>query len=122
MDIEQLKLVLEMVGTATEGAMWFAFAWLAKGAVIDLVGWSLVGFAIYKLASVLMAALDNEKANKEREHDNSGAQSFLAQMRDADPSINTALKYGSITVADERAIKLTHRRGCEAILAERHAK
>ena len=36
----------DCIAVAPDGAMWFAFAWLAKGAFIELVGWGLIGFAI----------------------------------------------------------------------------
>jgi hypothetical protein len=119
MDIEQLKLVLEMVGTATEGAMWFAFAWLAKGAFVDFAWWSLVGYATYKLASIVSNSLECDRKAKELD---SSARVLVVAMRDADPSISASLKYGSVTVTDECTIKNTHRRGCEAIMAERNGE
>lgn len=112
MDIEQLKLVLEMVGTATEGAMWFAFAWLAKGAVVELVGWGLFGYFLYQVASLMRKALDDIRADWK-------ATAFMFAMRDIDPDV--AYKTGDLTRTESLAIQQTHSRGCEAILAERNA-
>ena len=106
MDIEQLKLVLEMVGTATEGAMWFAFAWLAKGFITSLIGWVLGGYVLYYLARFATEALNRVSA--------------MYAMRDADP--RTSRCTGILIGSEIRDIVNTHRRGCEAIMAERNAK
>ncbi len=112
MDIEQLKLVLEMVGTATDGAMWFAFAWLAKGAFVELVGWGLFGYFIYQVASIMRKTLDDVRIEKQ-------ATAFMIAMRKIDPDV--ACKSGYLTHPESLAMQDTHRRGCEAIEAERNA-
>ena len=42
MDIEQLKLILETVGAATDSASTFAVWWLVKGAVLSVLKYLLV--------------------------------------------------------------------------------
>ena len=105
MDIEQLKLVLEMVGTATEGAMWFAFAWLAKGAFVDLVGYGLAGFITYQLSRMVLKLV--------------APFTSLHTMRAIDPTIHDNEKSGELWARQARAIVKTHQRGCEAIKADR---
>lgn len=102
MDIEQLKLVLEMVGTATEGAMWFACAWLAKGFITSLVGYAFAGILVYKLSHAVLCLA-------------APFTSFHA-MRTVDPTIHD--KDGPVYTRHVNAIINTHRRGCEAIKAE----
>lgn len=46
MDIEQLKLILETMGSAGQGAFWFGLLWLSKGIVITGL-W--IGVIIYTL-------------------------------------------------------------------------
>ena len=108
MDIEQLKLVLEMVDTATEGAMWFAFAWLAKGFITSLIGYGLAGFVVYRLSHMVVNLV--------------GSHGALYSMRSTDPGISDSMAYGAFLPDEISKIISTHRRGCEAILAERNAK
>jgi hypothetical protein len=108
MDIEQLKLVLEMVGTATEGAMWFAFAWLAKGMFVDLVGYGLAGFITYQISQMVLKLV--------------APFTSLYTMRSADPAISEGDKSGEMYSRHTRVIIATHARGCEAIKAERNGQ
>jgi len=108
MDIEQLKLVLEMVGTATEGATSFAFAWLAKGFVTSMVGYGLVAFVVYRLSRMAVELVT--------------PQTTLHVMRKSDPTIDDSAKIGPMMPWEIRSLLNTHQRGCEAIKAERDGK
>ena len=103
MDIEQLKLVLEMVGTATEGAMWFAFAWLAKGILANVLTLSVIAYAVFRLTNLIRDAIHHS--------------GVLRDMRAINP--DTPNRFGDIERYELKAIEEAHRRGCEAIQAER---
>ena len=106
MDIEQLKLVLEMVGTATEGATWFAFAWLAKGFVSKLVGCCVVVYAIHRIASLISSGIKT--------------MDTLRDMRGVNPKLRDYEKSGELTASHLSAIKDVYLTGCAAIKAERN--
>ena len=103
MDIEQLKLVLEMVGTATEGAMWFAFAWLAKGVLVNVLVLSVVAYAVARVTNLIRDGIHHG--------------SVLRDMRAIDPAVMS--KHGELERGELNCIVKTHSRGCEAIKAER---
>lgn len=106
MDIEQLKLILEMVGTVTDGAMWFAFAWLAKGVLANVLVISVTAYAVFRITNLIRDGIHHGSA--------------LRDMRALDPTVLS--KRGELERGELNCIAETHRRGCEAILAERNAK
>ena len=50
MDIEQLKLILETVGAAGEGAFVIALLWIAKGYFTAALGFTVIPIVIVKIA------------------------------------------------------------------------
>lgn len=50
MSIEELKLVLEVVKSVSDGALAVAVTWLILNTVLPTLAWLLVGLGAYKLA------------------------------------------------------------------------
>jgi hypothetical protein len=46
MDIEQLKLILETIGAAGDGALWFGILWLSKGIIITMLWLALIMYVM----------------------------------------------------------------------------
>ena len=58
MDIEQLKLILEMVGVAGGGAKDLALLWFALAFFQSLIGWAFGFFCVYFLWRVFKMVLE----------------------------------------------------------------
>ena len=97
MNIEELQLILDMVGTATDGAQTIVFVWLALWFIKNLLGYFLGGaaiFAAFRLLQPLVISLQQHL--------------FLLKLREkACP--DTA--YGSITQHEQSRILEAVERG-----------
>jgi hypothetical protein len=53
MDIEQLKLVISAVENVSGNALTVTGLWLGKDLLLSLVGYSLAGYAVYRLIGIV---------------------------------------------------------------------
>lgn len=55
--VEELKLVLEMVGTASEMGMWAFVIYLSYGLLSKIVGWGSFIFVIWLITQLIRYAI-----------------------------------------------------------------
>lgn len=55
MDIEQLKLILETVNAAGEGAYSIAIFWIARELLIGVLWWAAFVYAVYRVSRIFLS-------------------------------------------------------------------
>ena len=61
MNMDQLSLILEAVGKASEGAALFAYLWLAKEALTSILTASVFGGLIFSIFKVVNTLISSDK-------------------------------------------------------------
>jgi hypothetical protein len=99
MDIEQLKLILETVGTATDGVRDFAIAWLAIEAAKYVLGYAVGAACLVATYKIMMRLIGALRENM-----------FAKEIRNL---VCPELPYGEITDREKREIMEVVKAGME---------